>query len=280
MIFSKFFKAKWLHKDSNVRIAAINELLDPVNKEHADILVELIASDSNELVRRAALLRVNTFAQWLDASINNADVKIKEYAYQQVINILANKHTISLSLAEKQDFLAQEPQASLLEAWLQFEQQADLIIALYQKLNKPHLLNQLFIQKAIPEVQLYFIEQTSEISVLEKLLKKAVNNDIAQLITAKVVKLRDLVEKPKKLTKQIQLLLAKLLALKDTRAYDVYLNKQQELTAQWQALQSEFLCLSEDEQANFTLRYDEINVKLQQASGANVSQPKINLSGK
>ena len=71
MIFSKFFKAKWQNKDSNIRIAAINDELQINNPEQRDILQQLLEQDQHELVRRAALLKLNSFFVWLDTSKNN-----------------------------------------------------------------------------------------------------------------------------------------------------------------------------------------------------------------
>ena len=60
MIFSRFFKAKWQNKDSNVRIEAINNELNVTVDADYKILIDLLNTDDNELVRRAVLLKIQT----------------------------------------------------------------------------------------------------------------------------------------------------------------------------------------------------------------------------
>jgi hypothetical protein len=98
MIFSRIFKAKWQHKDSNIRIEAINDILDPASVDGQQILTSLLAEDDNELVRRAVLLKINNFTLWLSTSVNNNNKKIRHYALQQVENILLGKDTLTLSM--------------------------------------------------------------------------------------------------------------------------------------------------------------------------------------
>ena len=117
MIFSKLFKkAKWQHKDSNIRISAVNEELSLANPEQKEILISLLNNDVSELVRRAVLLKVNDFQVWLNASEKNTNKKITEYANTQVEKILLGQHTVTLSTEEKIDFLASHDKNKFLDA--------------------------------------------------------------------------------------------------------------------------------------------------------------------
>ena len=96
MIFSKLFnnKAKWQHKNSNVRIESItNDLAIDAAKDR-EILITLLNNDDNELVRRAALLKLHSFALYLQASQENSHAKLKEFAYQQIIKMLLEGYMV------------------------------------------------------------------------------------------------------------------------------------------------------------------------------------------
>ena len=147
MIFSKFFKARWQHKDSNIRLMAIKDDLTVTTTEDFKVLQQLLSNDTNELVRRAVLLKINTFEQWLSTSSENSNLKIKDYAQQQLIKMMHGKHDITLTEQQKNVFLTDDKYNKLLEPWLQCESDPSTIIALFEKINKPHLSNTLFIQK-------------------------------------------------------------------------------------------------------------------------------------
>jgi hypothetical protein len=261
MIFSNFFKAKWQHKDSNIRLTAINDDLELSNEQDKTILIQLIEQDSHELVRRAALLKINTFEQWLAASKNNSNKKVQEFAHKQIINMLNNEHSIALSATEKQSLLNENLPNAILEPWLHKETDAKLIIALYEKINKPQLDNVLFNLKN-EAVQRYLINKTDNVSVLEKWLKKAASPEINTELVEKIAALIEIIEKPKRLTKQVQLLLSKLLALKDLNDYGLFKEKQQTLSNEWLASEKLFECLTSEQAAIFVEKYQQINDQL------------------
>ncbi|MFT5756519.1 MAG: exonuclease SbcC [Alteromonadaceae bacterium] len=262
MIFSKFFKAKWQSKDSNIRIGAINDELQINNPEQRDILQQLLEQDNHELVRRAALLKLNSFFVWLDASKNNNNKKIREFSLKQTQQILTGQHDIKLSLKEKLEYIEQLKTTTGLESWLQEEQNPDLIIALYEKIAKPLLIQNLFIKKQNEQVQVYLLDFVDTTNVLDKLAKHVSNDKVSLLITEKLAALITLSEKPKKLTKQVQLLLSKLLALTDLTDYEMMIIKKEQLQDEWQGAVIDFDCFSEKEQATFKDKYLQINLKL------------------
>ena len=262
MIFSNFFKAKWQHKDSNIRLTAINDELTPTSVDNLNILQQLLTNDDNELVRRAALLKINTFEQWLSTSSDNSNAKIRDYAHQQIVKMIHGQHNIVLTEQQKQLFLTDDIYKPLLEPWLQIENDASIIISLFEKINKPHLINTLFIKKQNEKVQEYLLNQTQDLSLLEKFNKKAVNAHITGLIQSKVSALKDITDKPIKIEKKVQLVLAKLLALKDIREYSSYLEKKSDLQKEWDNIKSDFAYLSAEQVTRFTNRQQEISEHL------------------
>ena len=262
MIFSKFFKAKWQHKDSNIRLMAINDDLTITTTEDLNVLQQLLTNDENELVRRAVLLKINTFEQWLSTSSDNSNPKVKDYAHQQLVKMMHGKHDVILTDEQKNIFLTDDKYNKLLEPWLQCESDPSIIIALFEKINKPHLSNTLFIQKQNEQLQQYLINKTDDLILLSKYSKKAVNSHIADLINNKVSVLKELAEKPIKLTKSVQLILAKLLALKDVSEYSNFLVKNDGLQEEWLNAYSAFTCLDSLQVTLFIKRYNEITEQL------------------
>jgi len=262
MIFSKFFKAKWQNKDSNIRISAINDELAINVVEDKDILMTLLQEDENELVRRSVLLKINDFNIWLSASIENTNKKIREYALRQVEKILLGQSSIILSVDEKLTFITEHNNNALLEALLKIESNDELIIALFHKLDKPRLVHSLFKEKKSEVVQLFLVEKIDQKEALEKLLKFSASDKVTVVIENKIAALTNAELKPIKIKKQVQLILAKFLALKDIVDYKDVLNKRVNIVAEWQSIEEELNCLSDDEVNLFNTKYQDIESQL------------------
>ena len=283
MIFSSLFKTKanWQHKDAAVRISAINDELSAENAEQLQILTELIQQDESDLVRRAALIKIASFDCYLTQSQHNSQDKIKQFSAKQVQDILTTDHQIVLSEQQKAQLIAKQAQSpllatALLEAWLAHEQDSGLMIKLYQLISarktSSQLLSQTFNQKQNPLLQEYLLEQVEEIKVLEKLAKKACNQTITGQIEAKISTIQASIEKPQKLSKQIQLILAKLQALKDVSDYSEYKKRKAKLIHEWQALASEKTIFNADEVAEFDGKYQTIMAHLDKLFVAKAEQ--------
>lgn len=262
MIFSKFFKAKWQSKEHNVRLTAISEDLLPSNPEDLVILTNLAQTDANELVRRAALIKMADFSVWHKNSIDNDNKKVREYCLKQVEKILLGQHDITISNQDKLILLKSNDKLPSLELWLQNETQADVVIALFEKINKPSLTLSIFTHKQDEVVQAYLLQQVLPLDVLDKLLKKSCNEKIKIHIEQQLKHLHELAEQPDKIKKGVQLVLAKLLALKEVNDYLQLKEKQTELEMQWQKYYQDFSCLSSPEAENFTDKYKIINSQL------------------
>jgi len=262
MIFSKFFKAKWQSKEHNVRLTAINDDLSLSNPDDLVILANLAQTDPNELVRRAALIKMADFAIWQLNSTNNDNKKVREYCIKQVEKILLGQHEIIISNEEKLALLKSDSKLPALELWLHNETQADVVIALFERLNKPQLTLSIFTHKQDETVQNYLLQQTLSIDLLDKLSKKACSDKIKSQIKQQVQDLKESADKPDKVKKGVQLVLAKLLALKDINDYVQIKEKQASLEEQWNSYHQDFSCLSTLECENFNSKYQNIHQQL------------------
>jgi hypothetical protein len=262
MIFSKFFKAKWQSKEHNVRLTAISDELTLSNPDDLAILTNLVATDPNELVRRAALIKMADFSVWHSNSTDNDNKKVREYCVKQVEKILLGQHEITISNEEKLALLKSDSKLPALELWLQNEMQADVVITLFEKINKPQLTLSIFTHKQNETVQTHLLQQSLSIDVLEKLTKKACNDEIKSQIEQQIQELKESAEKPDKVKKGVQLVLAKLLALKDVNDYVQIKEKQTSLEEQWNSYHQDFYFLTTLECENFNNKYQDIKTQL------------------
>jgi exonuclease SbcC len=268
MIFSKFFKAKWQHKNKDVRIVAISEVLSVDNNDDRQILMQMVTHDDSSLVRHAALNKLNSFHIWLSTSYDNSDPQVRNFAHKKIISILHNQHEIILRSDEKLQLIKnfgqhKSDKLSTLEEWLFIEQDHQVIKALFEKIAKPQLIQTLFIKNADVNLQTYLVEQVSDSATLEKLLKKSTELEVSQLLNRKLAHLAELIEKPLKLRKSVQLILAKLLALRDQSDYVVMIDKKTQIINDWCRAAKEFSCFSKIEQDIFSDKFIDIEQQLE-----------------
>lgn len=283
MIFSSLFKTKvnWQHKDAAVRITAINNELSIDNNEQKNIIIDLINNDTSDLVRRAGLIKLASFEAYLAASRDNSLTATKQFAAKQVQDILTTGQPLSLNAGQKAELLLKHKESaflstSLLEAWLNQEQNSNILISLYDQVSVNKKSNQLlintFIKKQNPELQSYLLEQVQEIKVLEKLLKKACSTEIIKAIDNKITTIQTALEKPQKIAKQIQLILAKLQALKDVSDYSEYKKRKTSLVNEWQSLECDKSIFTDEELVVFDDKYQSIMAHLEKLFVAKAEQ--------
>ncbi|MBO9490545.1 DUF349 domain-containing protein [Endozoicomonas sp. G2_1] len=264
MIFDKFttlFRSKWHHKDANIRIQAIEEA-DPSNSEDRKMLSLLLAEDVSDNVRKSALLKFDDLELYLAQMATNSSKTVKSFAEKQIQVILQSQHQQTLSSAQKKQLLDAKLSKAIVESWLESEQDADTVIALYQYLAKPQLLTSVFAAKQNSKIQAFLVSQTDDINRLEKLAKKSEQADIIEQINDKITGLKRAKEKPEQLRKQIQLLLAKLLALKEARDYPVMFTKREALNREWQLVEPDLGYLPQTEKDQFVEKYHHIDQQL------------------
>lgn len=281
MIF-KLFKTKknWQHKDVNIRISAVNDELSYNAPDDQNILRSMLNEDDSELVRRAVLLKFNNIDEYLDASVQNSNEQVKSFAINQIKEMLVGKKASSLSLQQKQALLNKltklttiNPNVNvLLNYWLEHELEPSIVIKLFEilseKKNSTQFLLQVFIKKQSQEIQKQLLalqlEELNDTAFLTKLSKKAANDEVFKLVNERLMSLKEHAEKPKRLLKQNQLILSKLLALKDQASYGKYIDNKAELDQQWQTSLPELTCLPEEEQQLLITKYDKITEQLAQ----------------
>ena len=291
MIFSSLFKSKnnWQSKQSATRISAIQNELSCNEPAQKQVLCDLYTNDESELVRKAALIKLNSFDDYLKAYKHNSLKKIKEFAKKQLILVLHNKHEIKISSDEKLTFIQSNQllTTSELESWLTLEQSDEVVFTLFdlvkekkqqQGKNYQQFVLNVFTHHQNEKIQKTLVDECDDATTLEKLLKKSSIDIISQVINDKLLAQQQAQEKPIKIKKQVNLILSKLLALKDIASYETYLAKREDLEAQWQSAQVDFNYLLTADQELLIEKFEDINrqlTKIFTAKAENYQQEKI-----
>ncbi|MDP2713407.1 DUF349 domain-containing protein [Rheinheimera sp.] len=259
MIFKRFFKPKWQHPDAAVRQLAITEL-NTDEQAHKTVLHELAFNDGAEAVRKAALLKLNDFALWWQASKQDSAERLQQLAEQTLIKqLLHNQVEPKL----KQQFIAQCNRSSILEQLAQTETDAGIKFSLLQRLNKAEL-NVKALQDPVlqPAQKQQLLAQIEDEKLLEKLAKQ-LDGELLVSLQHKLTQLQEEKQKPQLLRKQLTLLLAKLNAARERVDLAELPAQLAEYQTQWQQLEAELPCLG-NEAAEFRAKYDKIVAQLNQ----------------
>ena len=253
MIFKRFFKPKWQHPDAAVRQQAILELNRDDNADKS-VLHELAFNDGAEAVRKAALVKLNDFSLWWQASKHDNAERLQQLAEQALISqLLQNEVEPKL----KQQFIAQCNRSSILEQLALTETDATLKFSLLQRLNKQELNLKALLDPVLSATQkLKLLEQIDDEKTLEK-LARSVDGELLTAIQHKIEQQQVLKHKPQQLRKQITLLLAKFNAVRDRLSLDAIAPALEEYQAQWQALQADLPCLGAEAE-EFQAKFDKI----------------------
>ena len=258
MIFKRFFKPKWQHADAAVRQLAIADL-NQNDQEHKSVLHELAFNDGAEAVRKAALLKLNDFALWWQASKHDSAERLQQLAEQTLISqLLQNKVEPKL----KQQFIAQCNRSSILEQLAQTETDAGIKFGLLQRLNKAEL-NQKALQDPVLQLaqKRELLAQINDEKTLEKLAKQ-LDGELQTDVVQKLQHCHEQKQKPLLLRKQLTLLLAKLNAVRERVTLSDIPQQLGEYQTHWQELTPELACLGE-EAAEYQAKYDKIVQQLQ-----------------
>ena len=182
MIFKRFFKPKWQHPDAAVRQQAILELNRDDNADKS-VLHELAFNDGAEAVRKAALVKLNDFSLWWQASKHDNAERLQQLAEQALISqLLQNEVEPKL----KQQFIAQCNRSSILEQLALTETDATLKFSLLQRLNKQELNFKALLDPVLSATQkLKLLEQIDDEKTLEK-LARSVDGELLTAIQHKI----------------------------------------------------------------------------------------------
>jgi exonuclease SbcC len=271
MIFDRFFKAKHLNSDPQVRLAAIATLSvdKPADKQ---VLHELAFNDSQASVSLAALDKLNSFPLWLKSSETADNVRVKKQAHERVLTEVNNPNSTLLSQADFASFVVESKNTVLLEQMLFSNQRLQsnnvLALAVLLKVNKQNITRLYFKDHANQAQQQVIVTRAEDLNELSKMLKFASNDVVISAIDAKIEHLRELAALPIKLKQESTLVISKLLALKDSGDYErIYDNKQQ-LCQEFEQYKAQFNVLDEETALLLAEKYLRVNESVEKRLAA------------
>ena len=254
MIFKNLFKAKWKNSDPQVRIQSLQDL-SPDDNHQKSILHELAFNDGNENVRRKALERLNDFSLWWQASKSENDAKNRALAENNIRKGLLGQASFNVDATLKSRFIDECNKSSILEELALNDSDDNVRLKLLLRLNKEPLFLQAFSARNTSlDIQNALVDAIDQLPLLTRLLTAA-DGEVKSKIQAKIDFQNELAQKPVTLRKNVNLVLAKLNALKDKNDVELMLTRREALTTEWQACQADFNLLEEDEQHVFNDKY-------------------------
>jgi hypothetical protein len=253
MIFKRWFAPKWQHKDAAVRQQAIAGL--SVDAQHKEILHELAFNDGHEAVRRAALEKLNEFSLWWQASKQDNAERLKHYAETQLVQMVLENR---ISAPLKRQFIEECHRSSILEKLAQTETDADIRFSLIMRLKKTDLILTNVQQDLLSlEQKRQLLALITEPKQLEK-LSKQLAEPLASELKQQLQQQQEAKDKPVQVRKVVNLLLAKLNAVRERGDLVQMQQKWQQYQQEWDTVQSDLALL--DDATELTQKYNKIKL--------------------
>ncbi len=253
MIFKRWFAPKWQHKDAAVRQQAIAGL--NVDAQHKEILHELAFNDGHEAVRRAALEKLNEFSLWWQASKQDNAERLKQYAETQLVQMVLENR---ISAPLKRQFIEECHRSSILEKLALTEVDADIRFSLIMRLKKTELILSNLQQDLLSiEQKRQLLALITEPKQLEK-LSKQLAEPLASELKQQLQQQQEAKDKPVQVRKAINLLLAKLNAVRERGDLVQMQQKWQQYQHEWDTVQSDLALL--DDATELTQKYNKIKL--------------------
>jgi DNA repair protein SbcC/Rad50 len=269
MIFNRFFRSKHLDPNPQVRIQAIAKL-DKQLAAQKTVLHELAFNDPDAGVSLAALHKLDSFPLWYKMAETAKDERVQKKSQQVVEQLLFDESNTTLSEKEKRNFISQSKDLRLLEKcvllpWIQADDALCRLIL--KRLDKPQLVEKILIDSPNESLQLALLNELSDESQSHKLLNKLSKKARSAKVRSAAYELsnqwqqRSLI--PAAVEKDTRMVLAKLLALKDSTNLPHIQSQWQMLREQYAQQAAQFSYLSDVKAHEFSEKWQDLNRKLE-----------------
>ncbi|AWB67684.1 hypothetical protein C2869_15105 [Saccharobesus litoralis] len=269
MIFKSLFAPKWRHKNAAIRRAALTNLSIDTDK---DAILDLAHNDPDISIRKAALEKINALDLWQAVSLDDQDAQVRKYASNKLKSFLLDDNNELCSEQAKLALIQQYANNPFLESLLAHTQNTEIRIALLQRVVKRKLDLELSLKSVeLSECQLVYprlnqYDETITHKELERLATKAKHEWVRTQAQADLAERIEKEEKPILAGKHLNLILSKLLSLKDKTDYGVIKEQGEQLVEQWNQSSEWLDCLDETTKAQFQQKYVDICNKLESST--------------
>ena len=270
MIFSRIFAPSHQSPKPEKRMQAI-ESLSPEKAQEKTILHELAFNDEDANVSLAALEKLNSFVLWLKMSQIAKQSRVKKAAEKKVNAALLGEGDVTLSRQEIFSFLTETANADLvvqlvpqmLKKEPMLLQDDALASALIEKVAKPSFTQFVFLEGASPQLKTQLINAHSDVSDLQKLAKKVLDDALTKQINARIDAIKEAAKRPVELKKQLTLGLSKYQALLDKSDVETIDEKRSELESELTGLFAQIDLLTSEERADYEEKRARIGEQLE-----------------
>lgn len=270
MIFKNLFRPKYQHSDAKIRQEAIASL-QPESPEHKTALHEMAFNDESIAVRLAALDKLNSFALWWKLAQTERNERVHKRAQQRVESILLDDQADNLTDKQRQTFVQECTNHTLLEKLLLQRWQHDdpaLSQAVLTKVDKPMLRQRVMFETNDAQLRHALAEQEQDPECLQRMLRKHKDPQIVELARQKLDKLSQEQLDKQQLERELRLVLAKLLALKDSQDYPLLVEQLEQLSTQYQNQQEQLALLPLAIREEISRKYEDLTDKVRRRTEA------------
>lgn len=248
MIFSRFFSPRHTSANSENRIKAISALT-PDKVSERRILHELAFNDAVTEVSIAALEKLDSFPLWLKMSQISRDQKLCKAALNQVELALVN-YQAHLSTQELKEYLLKvAPLEQIVKCFPSMQalhNETDFVLAILHKVGRKNFTLKILLSTPSAELRHQFVASSNDIDLLKKLQQKTLDKAFKEEVSQRIGRLKEQENKPVKLTKELRLVLSKMLVLLDKSDFDAVTTQHRQLTEQFTSLRESCDCLDSE----------------------------------
>ncbi|THB70481.1 MAG: DUF349 domain-containing protein [Gammaproteobacteria bacterium] len=239
MLFSKFKKPKWQHRNAEVRKQALLAL-DPKDSDFDNIITELI-NDNEIEIRKLAIKRLNNIDKLETVIGNETNIDAKKLAKERMIQMISGIIDCGLTHENRIDRANSFEDITDIETILKKTDDSKIKMALLPRITRLSILESLVIDNSNLDLQLAALEKITEQAALERIIKKCRTKNKRVTKTAKE-KLETIIaelEKPKEIEKARKAICLSLETL-EQQGYNKKFNSElQRLTQQWNEIDYE-----------------------------------------
>ncbi len=189
-LFSNLFKAKWQHKDPEIRKQALLKL-DPGSNQ--DILLDAVKSDELPEIRILAVKRIANTSQLKAIAAENSDAKTRELAYKLLCQMYSGEIYSEFSLEQLAEQCKQLDDQNIIEYICKNGVNTSIRRNAINMLNRDSLLGNLAINDQDPSLRVLAARKITQQSTLERVYKNVKTRDKTVSVIVKI-KLDQLIE--------------------------------------------------------------------------------------
>lgn len=237
MFLTRFFKAKWQHRDPEVRRQAVQAL----TSDDVDILIQVAREDETPAVRRLALRQLDDldFIQKMSEEDNDKD--IRQFAHTRLTELLAGIQGKSPPLDIRMDFLSRHLDMKLLEFVALNGIEPEFRKSAQDRITRETVLRDIAIRDAVLANRQTALERITEPSILEAVIRQTRKRDkqIYRQSRMRLDTIREAKERPARIKVECEKICTVLESMGQGDNWQEELNELQPLEDRWQATKDE-----------------------------------------